>query len=88
MVERDINSGAVAKHIDLCCHPEMKCHVQQLRHYYSNIAPILWCCLFDFTREILGDLHKNLDCYRSPKYFIVMNFHFSIAWLQSIDNAI
>lgn len=41
MVERDINSGAVAKHIDLCCHPEMKCHVPQLRHYYSNIAPIL-----------------------------------------------
>lgn len=31
LVARDINSAGVGKNIDLCCHPEMKCHVEQLR---------------------------------------------------------
>lgn len=79
LVARDINSGGVGKYIDLYCHPEMKCHVEQLRHCYSNILPVLWCCLLDFKTEILGDLCKNLDCYRSHKSIIVLSSHFSIA---------
>ena len=80
LVARAINSGGAGKYIDLCCHPEMKCHVEQLCHCCSNILPIPWCCVLDFKTEILGDLCKNLDLYRSHKSIIVTNCYFSVDW--------